>query len=181
MKVDSLRSRMKICKVVIGISTALCILLLFFFYKKLDDAFHSHLWPTVQGIVIKSYVSRTVTNTSGYANFFPKVFYVYNVDGIDYKGNRIFFLEDGRGLSWSERKAEKYYVGKRVRVFYKQKNPRISVLEPGGSIKGMFLSGALHLILLGILMFLSSALLWDYHKVKKEMNKLVTSNRMGND
>ncbi len=174
MDIDVARSRMKICKAVIEICLALCVLLVFFLYRTVADALHSPGWPTVRGVVIKSYVRRVVSGSSGgYANSWPEVHYVYSVDGIEYKGDRIFFLEDGIGYSWSKKKIEKYELGYRIPVFYKPRNPQISVLEPGGTIKGIFLSGAFHFMLIGILMLLSSALLWDHQKVKREMKESV--------
>ena len=87
---------MKICKVVMGISLALCVLLAFFLYRTVADAFfYSPGWPTVRGVVVKSYV-RTVVSDGAFPNYWPEVHYVYSVAGIEYKGDRIFRLEDGR-------------------------------------------------------------------------------------
>ena len=175
MNVNALRTRMKICKVVIGISLALCVLLAFFLYRTVADAFfYSPGWPTVRGVVVKSYV-RTVVSDGAFPNYWPEVHYVYSVDGIEYKGDRIFLLEDGRGHSWSKEKVQKYQLGYRIPVFYKPGNPQIAILEPGGTIKGVVLSGAAHFLIIGILLFLSSALLWDHQRVKREIRRQETS------
>ena len=169
---------MKIGRVAIIISLSLCALLAFHYYQTVAVAlFYSPGWPKARGNVIKSYV-RTVPSTgSAYKNVMPEVVYVYYVDGIKYEGNKIFFLEDGRGSSWSKKKVEKYKVEQQIEVFYNPQDHRISVLEPGGTIKGIFLSGAFHFILISALLLLVSALVWDYRKTNKMMIMINTKGK----
>jgi hypothetical protein len=163
---------MKIGKIGIIISFSLCALIAFHYYRTVAVAFFdSPGWPTVQGKVIKSYIGGASPTGSAHENFMPKVVYVYSVDGVNYERNKIFFLEDGRGLSWSKKKVAKYKIDQQVLVFYNPQDPRISVLEPGGSIKGIFLSGVLHFIVISVLLVLAFALLWDYRKAKKRIDK----------
>ena len=168
MKIDDLRSRKKIGKTAIIVSLSLCALLAFHYYQIVADAFfHSPGWPTARGNVIKSYVRVAPPSGASTRNVMPEVAYVYSVDGVNYEGNKIFFLEDGRGSAWSEDKIAKYKIEQQIEVFYNPQDPSISVLEPGGSIKGFFLSGAFHLMLIAALMGLVFALVWDYRKVNK--------------
>ncbi len=169
MELKDCRTRKKIGKTIIIIALSLCALLAFHGYTKLAVAFvYSPEWPKTWGNVIKSYVIDSHSG-SGHFNFFPKVFYVYSVDGVNYEGNRIFFLEDGRGSAWSNKKIEKYKIEQQIEVFYNPQDPSISVLEPGGSILGIFLSGVAHIMGISILLVLVSALVWDYRKVNKMM------------
>jgi hypothetical protein len=168
MKIDDLKSRMKIGRRVIVICLFLCALLAFHYYNTLAVAFfYSPMWPKTRGNVIKSYVRAAISTGSGHKNVMPEVVYVYSVDGVDYQGNKIFFLEDGRGQSWSQKKVDKYKVEQQIEVYYNPWDPSISVLEPGGHIKGIFLSGAFHFILISALLVLVSALVWDYRKANK--------------
>ena len=169
-KMDALRSRMKIGRTAIIISLSLCALLAFHYYRTVAVAFiYSPGWPTARGNVIKSYVRVIQSTDAVFYNYMPEVVYVYSVDGVNYKGNRIFFLEDGRGSLWSEKKVDKYKIEQQIEVFYNPEDPSISVLEPGGSIKGIFLCGAFHFILIAALLVLVFALFWDYRKTKKMM------------
>ena len=175
MKMDDLKSRMKIGRNIIIISLSLCALIAFHGFTKLAVAFYySSEWPKARGNVIKSYVDVTTPSGEGYYNYMPKVVYVYSVDGVDYEGNRIFFLEDGRGSSWSYKKVEKYKIEQQIEVFYNPQDPSISVLEPGGSILGILLSGGIHFMGIGVLLFLASALIWDYRKTNKTMITMKT-------
>lgn len=168
MKVDDLASRMKIGRTAIIISLSFCALLAFHYYQTVAVAFfYSPVWPKARGNVIKSYVRIASSTRSAHNNVMPEVVYVYSVDGVNYEGNKIFFLEDGRGSAWSKKKVEKYKVEQQIEVFYNPQDPSISVLEPGGSVKGIFLSGVFHFILISALLVLASALIWDYRKANR--------------
>ena len=84
--------------------------------------------------MIKSYVDVTTVTGEGYFNYMPKVVYVYSVDGVDYEGNKLFFLEDGRGSSWSYKKVEKY-INKQTEILTNYKKRLDKYLEEKKSKK----------------------------------------------
>ena len=73
---------------------------------------------------------------------------------------------------------EKYKIEQQIEVFYNPQDPSISVLEPGGTIKGIFLSGAIHFFAISVLAVLVSALVWDYRKTKKMMIMIKAETQM---
>jgi hypothetical protein len=179
MNTDDLKSRRKTDRKAIIITLSICALLGFHYYRTVAVAFfYSPGWPKARGNVIKSYVRRAVTTGGSNVNVMPEVVYIYSVDGVDYRGNRIFFLEDGTGSSWSQKKAEKYKVEQQIEVYYNPQDPSISVLEPGGSIKGIFLSGAFHFILIGALLVLVFACFWDIRKVNRSLLTIDSGSQM---
>lgn len=65
-------------------------------------------------------------------SYFPKVSYVYSVNGTEYHGETIRFSRAGfRDPNGAKYMTDKYPPGSEAKVYYSTRNPNLSVLEPG--------------------------------------------------
>ncbi|MDA7916001.1 DUF3592 domain-containing protein [Verrucomicrobia bacterium] len=96
----------------------------------LSHAKASKNWPTTTGIIRSSMIK--VHRGDGFSSYYPTVTYDFEIKGITFIGDRISFgsfSEKHRELA--ERKLTSYFpLGRKVEVFYKPSNPKISVLLP---------------------------------------------------
>ncbi|WP_319522571.1 DUF3592 domain-containing protein [uncultured Desulfosarcina sp.] len=84
-------------------------------------------WPTAQGTISSSSVSKRTTRDSNHrtkTTYYPKVGYHYQAEGRKYSSTRIAFGvgESGGSMKWAQKIVNKYPVGKSVAVYY---NPAI--------------------------------------------------------
>ncbi len=92
-------------------------------------------WPTVSGNVTKCDLEeRTITEKSGTEKRtttyeIVNISYGYSVEGTSYTSNRVSFGGQKRGTA--RLLADRYSLGKAVKVFYDPDDPEESVLEPG--------------------------------------------------
>lgn len=118
----------------------------------LENAKASASWPTAQGEVIKSEVTRN-TDGEGHTSYSPEVTYTYFADNQSRKSYTIKFGENSYGNKrTADEIAAKYPIGKSVTVFYDPQNPEKSVLEPGVS------SGSYIVLGIGVLFVVISLL-----------------------
>jgi len=97
----------------------------------LQDARASASWPSVEGRVISSEVTRS-TDADGAVSYSPEVTYSYTVENASYTNGRIKFGENAYGnRNKAEEIAANYPVGRTVTVYYEPEQPALSVLEPG--------------------------------------------------
>ncbi len=90
----------------------------------------SKYWNEVDCEIIESYVKITQLKGRSYR---PMISYRFNVNGLEYEGNKIKY-----GATWGTETVandycEKYPVGKIVKVNFDPMNHKRSVLEPGAS------------------------------------------------
>lgn len=92
-------------------------------------------WPTVQGKVVNSRVTTSVSRDSDgdlSTTYGAEIDYRYEVDGYEYSGDRRSFADYS---SSNKRRAEKivarFASGADVPVYYSPDDPQKSVLEPG--------------------------------------------------
>jgi len=116
-----------------GIFLLIGVGLTFWGWNILQNARASASWPTADGVVTISGVSRS-TDSDGADSYSPEVTYSYKVDNTNLINSTIKFGEN----SYSSRKkaegiAAGYPVGKNVTVYYDSEKPDRSVLEPGVS------------------------------------------------
>ncbi len=117
----------------------------FFGSGQIKAAKQSSDWPTVQGSVVSSEVSRS--RSSGGKNrtkttYQSDVLYDYVVNGTTYSANKVSFGEVGRGTPAPAREiVNRYPKGKNVTVYYNPDKPETAVLEPGMSAAVYFVSG----------------------------------------
>lgn len=97
----------------------------------LQNARASANWPTAEGEIIASEVTRS-SDSEGGDSYSPEVTYRYTVENQQHESYTIKFGEN----SYSSRRraetiAETYPVGRDVTVYYDPEQPGRSVLEPG--------------------------------------------------
>ncbi len=106
-------------------------------------------WPSTKGSVVASRVEvvaagksaqrvgrslneRTRRDVGRKTQYTASVIYNYEVDGETYQGDRVFF---GKWSSTDQREpravVRRYQVGDEVKVYYRNEDANISVLEPG--------------------------------------------------
>jgi Protein of unknown function (DUF3592) len=110
-------------------------------------------WPSAQGTISSSSVSKRTTRDSNNRTkktYYPKVGYHYQVDGRKYISHRIAFGtgETGGSEKWARKIVNKYPVGKTVTVYYNPQDPNYGVLESGFTWRSViiFLSGILFFV-----------------------------------
>jgi hypothetical protein len=107
----------------------------------LQNARASASWPTADGVVMRSEVTRS-TDSEGGDSYSPEVTYSYNVNNTNFVNDMIKFGENSYS---SRRKADEiagnYPVGKNVTVYYDPEKPERSVLEPGVSAGSFIVIG----------------------------------------
>jgi len=116
-----------------GIFLLIGVGLTFWGWNILQNARASASWPTADGIVTQSIVSRS-TDADGADSYSPEITYSYKVDNTNFTNSTIKFGEN----SYSSRKkaegiAAGYPIGKNVTVYYDPEKPDRAVLEPGVS------------------------------------------------
>lgn len=122
-----LKNILSIVVFVAGIGILLYVINIYIFYtitlKK---------WKKTEGEIIESGVeyfrSKTDSDTEGWRQ---KIIYIYNIDGIEYKNDKI--TKNTRILLPSESSAIKnsksYFVGQRITVYVNNKNPKESIID----------------------------------------------------
>ncbi len=122
-----LKNIVSVVVLVAGIGVILYVLNIYIFYtitlKK---------WKKIEGEIIESGVeyfrSKTDSDTEGWRQ---KIIYIYNIDGIEYKNDKI--TKNTRILLPSESSAIKnsksYFVGQRITVYVNSKNPKESIID----------------------------------------------------
>jgi hypothetical protein len=92
-------------------------------------------WPTVPGEILQSGLDdHTVDDSDGTTTtrYKPRLRYRYAVKGKTYMGDRVSFGYEWHGVQWTaQRVADRYPVGKRVRVRVSPADPTETSLESG--------------------------------------------------
>ena len=96
-----------------------------------NNATGSDSWPSVKGIITKSYVSLHYDIESSTTSYSPMIEYTYTVDGKDYSNNRRTYKADSEDHEWVDTTLSDYPKGIIVQVHYKPEDHSVSVLEPG--------------------------------------------------
>jgi hypothetical protein len=116
----------------------------------------SSSWPTVAGEVLQSGVDDHTTDDSDgttKTQYKPRLRYRYTVKGRDYMGDRVSFGFEWHSFAWTaQRVADRYRVGKRVRVHVSPADPSEASLETGVTLATMgAFAGGVAMILVGFL------------------------------
>lgn len=99
-----------------------------------SEALASDQWPTANGrIVTCDIVPRTggLAAASSEVKYEARIFYTYDVGGIEYEGNRLAVGQISKARTQPDAVARKYPVGRYVKVAYDPENPLAATLEPG--------------------------------------------------
>ncbi len=113
-------------------------------------------WPTVPGEILQSGLEdHTVDDSEGTTTtrYKPRLRYRYAVKGKTYMGARVSFGFEWHGFQWTaQRVADRYPVGKRVRVHVSPADPAETSLESGITLAsiGAFMGG-IAMIAVGLL------------------------------
>jgi hypothetical protein len=138
---------------------------LLFFIRRRSAAMQaaSVNWPTVPGKVTDAQLKSSRDNDNN-VNYYAEVRYAYQVNGIDYAGNRVAW--GGRPTSRSPDQAHavlaRYAVGTPVSVHYNPKKHSQAVLEPQeqGGLKNLAFIMWTFLVL-GVIFFAIAFLVQD--------------------
>jgi hypothetical protein len=132
-------------------------------------------WPTAKGRVLEPAVEESsTTDTKGRSSssYHIRMLYEFTVDGTDFTGKRVAYGDKiGRETSrYASDVTRRYPAGKRVTVYYKPGNPKVSLLEPG--VKGQTFivpSIGLFLFLIGaFFVFVAIAVIQDERKAARK-------------
>ena len=148
------------------IALILCIIT-----KQLYMGFNSSRWPHVSGKIFRSEIE-TRSREGTRKTYWPVVHYSYEINGRRFIGDKIFFIQDGVGLSWATNKIDLYKPGRSISVYYDPKNLKRSVLEPGVSFLGILLTFMGSLIFILIIGGLSFLCFWASRYWKKKLREL---------
>lgn len=96
----------------------------------------STAWPRTQGSILSATVGEQqgFGNDSEYAGPRSNITYEYQVAGVTYTSNRVSFGQFASGsLDQAEQLVARYPAGTTVEVRYNPEDPRVAVLQAGGS------------------------------------------------
>lgn len=114
------------------------------------NAINTRSWNTTQGIVYASEIKFTTVNLGTQSNAFyhPEVTYRYQIEGIAYSGNNIYY-SDQAFLSFeaARRFVDQFPTGRVTTVYYNPDSPAETVLVPGPSPVMWMLFGPVILLL----------------------------------
>ncbi|OPX41020.1 MAG: hypothetical protein DRG82_01810 [Deltaproteobacteria bacterium] len=128
---------------------------------ELKGAQESSNWPSTQGTIISSRVSKQTRRDSktrrNVITYYPRVQFKYTVNGRPYTSNRIEFGGTSGGMERvAKRVVNRYPSGKKVNVYYNPKDPQYAILEAGFTWSGLFIFlGGIVFFAVGIICFRS--------------------------
>ena len=96
-------------------------------------------WPTVDGVITRGEVEETSSRRS--VSYKARVWYDYQVDGVDHQGDRIRRVEMARSYDGALNRLRDFPVGSTVQVHYNPSRPSESLLEVGVSNESWFPAG----------------------------------------
>ena len=98
-----------------------------------EEAAASKEWPTVEGVVTFSELSKSRDN-DGNDMYSANIRYAYSVEGKEYSDGSICTVDGSTSVKSSVKKTvKKYAEGTKVTVYYDPEFPNTAVLEPGTS------------------------------------------------
>src|SRR3989344_3949897 len=96
------------------------------------NATESKNWPSVDGQITISNMSKNYDSDDGSITYGVQVAYNYTVNSLPYTGSTVAFGDYGSSdPSHAGGIVSRYPVGKSVKVYYNPDDPKTSVLEPG--------------------------------------------------
>jgi hypothetical protein len=111
-------------------------------------------WPTVPGEILHSHLEDQTIDDSDSGTrtrYKPWIRYRYTARGREFIGHRVSFGLEWHFFEWTaQRVADRFYVGRRVRVHVSPSDPSESSLEAGVTLPAILLfAGGLALIVAG--------------------------------
>ena len=117
----------------------------------------SNEWPTTKGQIVDSSIEQhRKSGDNKSTTYHANILYEFTVDGITYNGTRVAYGDFGRSTSAHARSiVGRYPVKKEVQIFYRENNPKVSILEPGIQKQAWLLPAfGLSFVLMGFLIAL---------------------------
>jgi hypothetical protein len=104
------------------------------------------LWPTTEGIVVKSHVLKS--NPPGVNSgmeidkyFYPNILYSFSFNNVAYKNSKLYYGAYQPSETNAREFVEKYPTGSTVKIYYNPNNPNESVLEIDWKFKSFLIFG----------------------------------------
>lgn len=133
------------------------LFLTYFATNNAIDAYATKSWPTTEGTIIVSEVTRS-------SRYVPHIVYAYTVDDMDYSSEKIGLTNYAQYKRESDAKveADKFPVNTKVTVYFNPTNAGEAILKPG--IKGEHA----FMFFLGLVIFLAPliGLIYSIRKAK---------------
>jgi len=96
-------------------------------------------WPVAEGTIKRSSVEYHKDSDGG-GTYHAEIFYEYAVNDVLFNGKRVAYGDYGSGDPKHARKiANKYPVGKKIKVYYMPEKPDECLLEPGIQMQTFFI------------------------------------------
>jgi hypothetical protein len=87
-------------------------------------------WPHTQGTVLSTDIKK-VPSSKGPTKYSPVIRYLFTMDTIEYSSDK-YSRTIARGtMDWAKQIIDKHPVNSKIKVYYKPKNPEISILKTG--------------------------------------------------
>ena len=124
------------------------------------NAMAARKWPTTEGRITSSSVSENrkydSSSKSYKTEFRADISYSYNVNNVEYIGDKLFYGAVKLSKSTAKKYCDRYPYGAVVDVHYNPENPKQSVLETGIGVRSyMALIIGLVITAFGIYLFVS--------------------------
>jgi len=95
----------------------------------------SSRWPIVKGYIVSGEITKEYNENHSRTRFTPLITYSYEVNGKNYKNNRISTGDFGSGdVRDAQKVLDKYHTGLVVDVYHEPDKPENALLKPGISI-----------------------------------------------
>lgn len=143
---------------IIILASLVGLFLTYFATNNAIDAHSTKSWPTTEGTIIVSEVTRS-------SRYVPHIVYSYTIDTMDYSSEKIGLTNYAQYKRESDAKveADKYPVNSKVTVYYNPSNAKEAILKPG--IKGEHI----FMFSIGLIIFLAPLIGLIYSIRKKNL------------
>lgn len=134
------------------------LFLTYFATNNAIDAHSTKSWPTAEGTIIVSEVTRS-------SRYVPHIVYTYTIDTLDYSSEKIGLTNYAQYKRESDAKVEanKYPVNSKVTVYYNPNNAEEAILKPGVKGEHIFMFS------IGLIIFLAPLIGLIYSIRKKNL------------
>lgn len=120
----------KLVAVLAALTSLIGLVLMTFGFYLAYFSFSTASWPTTEAQIVESRVVQTAVKNA--THYRPVIRYRYVVNGVEYSGDSIRFINFGYDDEKEARQvAERFPVGQKVELRFQSSNPRMSVLEAG--------------------------------------------------
>lgn len=120
----------KLVSVIAALTSLVGLVLMMLGFYLAYFSFSTASWPTTEAQIIESRVVQVPVKNG--TNYRPLIKYRYVVNGVEYSGDSIRFINFGYDDEKEARQVvERYPVGQKVELRFQSSNPKMSVLDAG--------------------------------------------------